>query len=155
MGDAVNNLKYGNYTEQMGRLKKAIANHFYLEAVFIEYAVIEDRTESILRHAGVFNPDNHNTLFRKLNRIADITKVKKTLLRKYITIETITDIKAWKNDRNRLIHDLLNQTITTQEFEQIAEDGQKYAKLLCSKATSYRRAMERDRAKSMNGGEVP
>ena len=32
--------KYGNYKEQMGRLKKAMDNHFLLEALFIEYAII-------------------------------------------------------------------------------------------------------------------
>ena len=95
--------KYGNYTEQLGRLKKAMTNHFLLEALFIEYAVIEDRTESILRHAGVFNSEKHNTLCRKLNRIADILRSKKSLLRKYITVETINGIKTWKDKRNRLI----------------------------------------------------
>lgn len=43
---ADNMQKYLNYKEQMGRLKKAIANSFYLEAIFIEYAIIEDRLES-------------------------------------------------------------------------------------------------------------
>lgn len=154
MSEIDNKLKYGNYTEQMGRLKKALANHFLLEALFIEYAVIEDRAESILRHAGVYNPDKHNTLCRKLNRIADIVKAKKSLLRRYITVETIDGIKAWKDDRNRLIHALMKQDITTQELEQIAEDGQRYARLLCSKATSYRRMIERERQKNPNGGDI-
>jgi len=79
LSEVDNKLKYGNYTEQMGRLKKAMANHFLLEALFIEYAVIEDRTESILRHAGVFNPEKHNTLAGKLSRIADIARGKQSL----------------------------------------------------------------------------
>lgn len=145
-----NTLKHGNYTEQMGRLKKAMAYHFLLEALFIEYAVIEDRTESILRHAGVFNPDKHNTLCRKLNRIADIARGKRSLLRKYITVETIDGIRQWKDERNRLIHALMKQDIATQELEEIAADGQRYAKLLCSKATSYRRALERDKKPNSN-----
>ena len=32
--------KYGNYKEQMGRLKKAMDNHVLLEALFIECAII-------------------------------------------------------------------------------------------------------------------
>lgn len=40
--------KHFNYKEQFKRLKKAIDNNFYLEAVFIEYAIVEDRAESIL-----------------------------------------------------------------------------------------------------------
>ena len=154
MGDADNLLKYGNYKEQMGRLKKAMANNFLLEALFIEYAVIEDRTESILRHAGVFNPEKHDTLARKLNRISEIARGKKSLLGKYITVETVEEIRAWKDERNRLIHALLKQNLTTEELERIANEGQRLTKLLCSKATSYRRALERERLKNENGGDI-
>ena len=154
MGDADNSLKYGNYREQMGRLKKAMANHFLLEALFIEYAVIEDRTESILRHAGVFNPEKHGTLCRKLNRIADLARGKRSLLRKYITVETVEAIRVWKDERNRLIHALLKQNLSTEELEQIAEEGQRLVRLLCSKATSYRRALDREQQKNENGGDI-
>ena len=44
--------KYFNYQEQMVRLKKALAAQFYLEAIFIEYAVMEDRLASVLIHSG-------------------------------------------------------------------------------------------------------
>ena len=132
-------------------MKKAMGSGFYLEAMFIEYAVIEDRTESILQHAGVFNPEKHNTLARKLNRIADLARGKKALLRKYITVD---EIRTWKGERNRLIHALLDQDLSTDELEQIAKKGQRLAKLLCSKATSYRRALERERQNNENGGEI-
>ena len=47
--------KYNNYHEQFKRLNKALANGFNLEAMFIEYAIMEDRTESVLRHAGLWD----------------------------------------------------------------------------------------------------
>jgi len=46
----------------MERLNRAMKERFFLEAMFIEYAVMEDRCESILTHAGVFRPDRHNTI---------------------------------------------------------------------------------------------
>lgn len=46
-----NQLKYENYREQFKRLNSALRSGFNLEAMFIEYAIMEDRTESILRHA--------------------------------------------------------------------------------------------------------
>ena len=52
--------KYANYKEQMGRLSKALTQGFFLEAIFIEYAILEDRLESILRHSGKWNPDAKN-----------------------------------------------------------------------------------------------
>ena len=47
-----NQLKYENYREQFHRLNRALKNGFHQEAMFIEYAIMEDRTESLLRHAG-------------------------------------------------------------------------------------------------------
>lgn len=136
--------KYGNYKEQMGRLKKAMDNHFLLEALFIEYAIMEDRCESILRHRGVFNPEKHDTINKKLNRIAELVRNKKSLIRKYISDELIEEIKIWKEERNRLIHALMKQSLTSEELEQLAVQGQQIVKTLCSKTTSYKRALERE-----------
>lgn len=91
-------LKHSNYSEQMGRLKKAMAYRFYLEALFIEYAVIEDRTESILRHAGVFNPEKHDKLWKKLNRIEEIARGKRFLLRKYITVKPLKKLRCGRKN---------------------------------------------------------
>lgn len=141
--DITNMEKYGNYKEQMGRLKKAMDNHFLLETLFIEYAIMEDRCESLLRHSGVFNPERHDTINKKLNRIADLARNKKSLIRKYISDELIEAIKGWKDERNRLIHALMKQSLTSEELEQIAAQGQQLVKTLCSKTTSYKRALER------------
>lgn len=136
--------KYGNYKEQMGRLKKAMDDHFLLEAVFIEYAIMEDRCESLLRHSGVFNPEKHDTINKKLNRIAELARNKTSLIRKYISAELVEEIKAWKDERNRLIHALMKQSLTSEELEQLAAQGQQIVKTLCSKTTSYKRALERE-----------
>ena len=50
-----NEQKRANYTEQFRRLKLALKNGFNLEAMFIEYAILEDRTESILLHADLWD----------------------------------------------------------------------------------------------------
>ena len=61
-------IKYENYKEQMKRLKAAMANRFYLEAIFIEYAILEDRLESALRHSGKWHPkpDQHTSIDKKV-----------------------------------------------------------------------------------------
>lgn len=142
--------KYGNYKEQMGRLKKAVDNHFLLEALFIEYAIIEDRCESLLRHNNAFNPEKHTTLNAKLKRISELIRNKKSLMRKYILDELIEEIKVWKEERNRLIHALMKQNLTTEELEQITAQGQRLVKTLCSKTTSYKRTLEREKQKQEN-----
>ena len=48
-----NKKKQENYRIQCRRLKKAMDNAFYLEAVFIEYAILEDRADSVLAYEGI------------------------------------------------------------------------------------------------------
>ena len=48
MNNYEKNLKYRSLN---GMLAKALRYEFYYEAIFIEYAIIEDRTSSLLRHA--------------------------------------------------------------------------------------------------------
>ena len=50
-----NTEKYFNYKDQMDRLKKARAEGFYLESIFIIYAMLEDRLSAFLYYTGVSN----------------------------------------------------------------------------------------------------
>lgn len=65
-----NQLKQKNYQTQFARLSKALTSQFYLEAMFIAYAIIEDRTEAILRFEGKQIRDKRFvSLDRKLRKI--------------------------------------------------------------------------------------
>lgn len=154
MDEADNMLKYGNYKEQMGRLKKAMANHFFLESLFIEYVIVEDRTNSILKHAGVYHPKRHRFLGPKLEAIEFLAQDEDSLLHKYITPDLVERVRAWKEQRDRLMHRLLEQELTTDELEGIALEGQECVKLLRNKVNSYNRALERERLKNENGGNI-
>lgn len=55
-----NLLKYENYKEQFTRLKSALNNGFNLEAIFIEYAIMEDRNRLI--HALLKQQLEHNEI---------------------------------------------------------------------------------------------
>ena len=76
--------KYANYKTQMGRLKKALSYQFYLEAIFIEYAIMEDRLESVLRHSGKWDPKpgTFPSLDAKRNKIAKLAEEHKNPIRK-------------------------------------------------------------------------
>lgn len=58
-------------------------------------------------------------------------------------MEQIESIHEWKNERNTMIHALLKQSIHTGDLQDIAERGQTLVKTLCSKVSSYNRALER------------
>lgn len=44
--------KQRTYAKQKGRYKSAMSNEFYLEAIMIDYALLEDRFRSMLYHMG-------------------------------------------------------------------------------------------------------
>ncbi len=143
--------KYNNYKEQMGRLKKAISSEFYLEAISIEYAIVEDRVTSALRHAGKFNPEKHNTLNKKLNRLKEMQRAKtgkKPLLRNYISDDLLSSIDTWKSERNTLIHALLSQSLHTEDLREEARQGLEIVKTLNSKVSSWNRALDREKLKA-------
>lgn len=51
---ASNREKQQTYREFMARYSRAMRNEFYLEALLIDYAVLEDRLRSFLYHMGMF-----------------------------------------------------------------------------------------------------
>ena len=137
--------KYENYKEQMGRLKRALNSHFYLEAIFIEYAIMEDRLESGLRHAGRWNPkpDEFISLNRKVTQERKMSEQKKSLAQKYFSQELLDDILLWKEDRNRMIHALLKQNIHSEDLLDIAEKGNTLVKILCNKTKSFNHMIDK------------
>lgn len=144
--------KYANYKEQMGRLKKALSQGFYLEAIFIEYAILEDRLESVLRHSGKWNPkpDAFVSLDSKRKKVAKLAEEKKSLAHKYFPEELTDGIESWKNDRNRIIHALMKQSLHTEDLYELAMNGQALVKTLCNKTSLYNRALARLTEKKEN-----
>lgn len=148
MEEITNQQKYENYKQQMGRLSRAMRAEFYYEVIFIAYAVLEDRTESALRHAGVYNPDRHKDLSRKLHRIEELARQKKSLPNKYFSTELLQQIREWKEKRNALIHALMKNTQDQDELKQIAEEGYTLCQTFSSKVTLFKRALKRESEQS-------
>ncbi len=149
-----NQLKYENYREQFKRLNSALHNGFNLEAMFIEYAIMEDRTESILRHAGKWETylkkrgRYEPTLNSKIEYIQrQMESNRKDSLNKYFSDTLLNDILQWKEDRNRLIHALLKQQLEHGEVGELAAKGKQLADALRTRAGSYNRSADRQKAK--------
>lgn len=144
-----NKQKYENYAEQFRRLKKALCNGFNLEAMFIEYAILEDRTESILRHSGLWEAyiksrKGHGiNIDSKVKYIKRNAENKKSILHKCFSDELLDRILVWKEARNRLIHALLKQQLTGDEVQELALQGDELARTLRSSVASYNRFLEK------------
>lgn len=147
-----NQQKYENYKEQFQRLNKALANGFNLEAMFIEYAIMEDRTESILHHAELWDAyiksrkGREPTINSKVQYIQKRAENKKDLLHRYFSDDLLERVLAWKEERNRLIHALLKQQFEHNEIAVLATKGNELVKALRSKSGSYNRAIEKAKA---------
>lgn len=140
-----NMLKYANYKEQHERLNKALKHNFYLEAIFIEYAIIEDRLTSILRYEDntIKSKNGFVSIEKKINKVRAISGEAEGLAIKYFTPNFLDTIESWKNRRNPLIHALMKQQLTTEGLLDLAIEGQAIVKELSRLSQNYKRAVER------------
>ena len=65
------------------------------------------------------------------------------LLKRYFSDDLLDKILKWKNLRNDMVHDLLNQKITSMDLADIACNGRDLAKQLRNKTTNPRNALAR------------
>ena len=154
MESITNNMqKYENYKEQKGHLKKALTQGFYLEAICIEYNILEDRLESALRHSGKWKEpksgQNPPSLQAKKNTIAKMIEEKNGLARKYFTEDFLSSIITWKKERNDLIHQLMKQSLHTEELKALAERGDELVKELSRIVKNYNNALAREAKKGI------
>lgn len=138
--------KYRNYTEQFSRLNRALKNEFYLEAIFIEYAILEDRTESVLRHAGLWEAYMKGkkipAIGTKLTFIKNKAALKSCSLHSYFSDDLLEKLRSWKDKRNPLIHDLLNQKLGADQLKDLALEGDRLVRILRTRATNHNRAAD-------------
>ncbi len=141
--------KYENYREQMGRLSRALKAEFYLEAIFIEYAILEDRLESALRHGGRWDPKPGKfvSLAAKVHKIEAMAREPKSLASKYFSPSLTDGVLAWKDRRNTMIHALLKQSLHTEDLRELAEEGQALVKAVNTKTSAFNRATEPQKSK--------
>ena len=139
--------KYRNYKEQFDRLNKALKNEFYLEAIFIEYAILEDRTESVLHHACLWDSymkgQKMANIGTKLTFIKNKASAKSCTLHPYFSDDLLDQLRDWKNRRNPLIHDLLNQKLGDEDLKNLALDGSRLVRILRTRATAHNRAADK------------
>lgn len=92
------------YIQLKTKLKKALQCEFWFEACMVEYAIIEDRTASILSYSKVCKEPYGKKLSNKLNSIEMQIGKKHPIISKKVNLNTIDKIKKWKDERNDLVH---------------------------------------------------
>ena len=129
--------KYDIYRAMKLNLKKSMTAEFYYQAIFIEYAIIEDRCSSMLKHAGVKYLDSKGRevrLSEKIRKLRGNPCFDNKNIRKYISLEFLQNIQDWKNDRDHLIHALAKIPYDDESIKQIAIEGQEIVNSLDNKS---------------------
>ena len=91
----------------MEDLTPAVEKEFFYEAIFIEYVIFEDRTESLIRHSKV----EHNLtpkgfdLYNKINLIINAQEFKSFYCNKHEIVKILKEVNDWRKVRNKLIND--------------------------------------------------
>ena len=122
------------------RLKKALAGGFWLEACMIEYAIIEDRTASILFHAGVTDKGWEKKLSNKLNSIDQQIGKNHPLIGRKVSPETVQGIREWKELRNEAVHRACVTAYDEEAFRVLAERGKELMDRISNDAQKVSRA---------------
>ncbi len=139
-----NQEKYESYKRNFERLNKALKNNFYFEAIVVEYAVMEDRMQSILSYEGNEIKPKQNeyiSITRKKNRIKKLSEKKNSLIGKYYSEALFEKINDWIKDRNALFHALLRQKYNEDAIKNIAEVGFSLSRELINLSKKYKRAV--------------
>ena len=132
--------KRNRYALLMKKLDIATKQNFYYESIFIEYAIFEERMDSLMRHGKM---KKLQKLHFKINAIKAADWFKDKEVQKYISNKTLDEIIEWKDKRNKLIHDLVNCTYGAEEIESIAKAGEKLVKNFNSKSTAVNKYLDK------------
>lgn len=127
------------YKSMNENLAKAMRSEFYYQAIFIEYAIIEDRCSSVLRHAGVKHQDSKGheiKLSQKLTKMRSNPAFVAPYVRQRITLELLDTITDWKRERDQLIHALAKIPYDHESVKSVAIRGQELVRILCNKVKS-------------------
>ena len=131
--------KYGIYKSMYENLAKAMRSGYYYQAIFIEYAILEDRLRAILRYAGVpyiSKNGREDKISRKLDKLRDRPEFAKKFVRDRIPAKMVDEIKDWTEARNDLIHNLANIPYDDENVKAVAERGKRILDVFKNKSAS-------------------
>lgn len=128
--------KYETYKRLSFDLSKSMKQGFYYEAIFIEYAILEDRLASVLKYAGCVKTDGYLTITKKIGLIRSRKEFSSNFVRGRLSFELLDSIVEWKDKRNKLIHNLANISYNADSIREVAEEGYEIVKAVKNKSQS-------------------
>ena len=131
--------KYETYKTMNENLTRALKAGFYYEAIFIEYAIFEDRLTSLLKYADVPYLDKNGrdiSITQKIGKVKSCAPFAVKYVRDRIPEDLLDQAKEWSQHRNELIHHLATIPYNHESVKQLAESGSTLLKILSSRVRS-------------------
>lgn len=126
-----NNKKSGN------KLRLALKNKFYLEAAWVISSFLEKRLKNILNRVEMQHSVPGNLFDQHIKRIKHLyLTTGNPLLTEYFNIPMIDGLRAWKNQRNEAMKDMLVRHVSDERLERLANDG---VRIMKEWNTAYKR----------------
>lgn len=131
------NDKGQRFEDLIGRIDQSLSEGYYIESMAITYALMEERTYSILDKLNI-RYRNKDKLFNCLNYLEnhiiakDLTCIPTSMdidtFTSWLDVELvqsgiISDIRTWRDKRNTVTHDLAKQTIAYEDLLIPAKEG--------------------------------
>ena len=134
-----NTEKYETYKALLTNLKKALKAGFYYQAIFIEYAIFEDRFSSLLKYANISDKKKNGydvDLKEKIRKVSSRKEFSTEFVRKRLSLELLNQIDDWRDKRNKKVHKLASIPYDEDEIRELAETGNQLLKVFMSKSKS-------------------
>lgn len=150
----------------IGKIDDALKDGYYMEAISLSYALMEERTYRLLDRLGinymvVYNRRTHRMDAAKLagclqllrdninnqsitvsSRRITTTNLTNDLHSMLIASNLITNIDKWRRKRNDAIHDLAKGTISYSQLKNTAINGRNYLRVYLSNIMKIKRKLK-------------
>jgi len=139
------------YSVLKTKLKIAIQQEFYLEALLLEYAIIEDRLSSVLRSANlsyIQSDGKEISIQKKINKIKNAELSKRFPIYRRVPSDLMLTTEQWKEIRNNLVHKSCSRMYDNAEVKQCALDGEDIVRRVSNMAKNIKRAREKAEEKT-------
>lgn len=138
------------YKDLMARMDLALLEEFYMEACWIQYAIVEDRINSVIRHSYPKNGEEFLKTFRGLDRKFDHIRDKihpaDEDCVKTINKDLLKRLVRWKDKRNTLMHEIAdtdNLARVQAQLKKLAPEGKNLVNELSAKVWKYKKLVAR------------
>lgn len=131
-------------------MELVLLEKFYIKAIWIQYAMIEDRFNSIVRHSypekGVDLLKTLRGLDNKLDHIVNRIHIRDEKRKKTVYKPLLEKIKVWKDERNYLMHEITNSpdmnSIQIHSMK-LAKIGSTIVRELAGRTWQYKRMIKK------------